>query len=112
MSETIEVCPWTISVSQPITSGLAQEEPYVAVNVCNQLSGHALTCRASVGREADQLAEVIMQHVEQIEGPRSKAWCYLAWDKSADALREAMVSRGALFAPGYGVDVPIIVKRT
>lgn len=110
MSETVEVCPWTISVSRPMSDGLVQEEPFISVSVCNVEKGQMVTLRCAPDR-IEQLVEPIMAHVARIERA-SLAYCYLAWDKSADELKAAMQAAGASFAPGYGVDVPVIVSQT
>ena len=82
---------------------------HVRVNVCNQERGQMLTLIASPDSVA-MLAKPIMDSVAMIERA-AKVYCYAAWDADADELRAAMVALGALFAPGYCADVPVIVRR-
>lgn len=106
MSDTIEVCPWTISVGNMMSdTGVAM----VRVNVCNQERGEMVVFADEPGR-AVNLAGPIMDYVAVVERA-SKYWCFAAWDKNVDELKAAMVERGAPFAPGYCVDVPVIVRK-
>lgn len=109
MSETIQVCPWTVAVRKGGSTGVvAGPSDYSVVQVSNQERG--LSFRWDCTGDVTVFAGPIASHVAQIERA-APVYCFVAWDHNADELVAAMKAAGAPFAPGYGADVPITVQR-
>lgn len=110
MGNYIEVCPWTISVSAPERDTLHPDlPPYERALICNQVKGLGFVAMAVEGEIASVADEVLTWVLRHDNMP-----VFLAWDKNADDLFVAMKSINcseALFAEGYGADVPVIISK-